>query len=161
METIIPQLVATLKGEDLTKIVAFGVDFESTPVIATATKPLDYRTVETSGASFPKIEGATPQTYLIYQAYEGEFHLTATVENETFNIHFVQPFPDGRLLLAGGRCAYRHNDPDKNGRIYDTHGNFLHGITLGDGIENIQVDAQGCGSGGRFNTRTLRHACSG
>jgi hypothetical protein len=56
----------------------------------------------------------------------------------------VELFPDGRILLAGARCAWRGpEDFDRNGAIFDPQTGRVDRILLGDGIEDIAVDEVG------------------
>jgi hypothetical protein len=155
MHTITLEPVATLTGEDDARIVAFDVDYEGTPVVTVATEPLDYRREGAGGVTFAKTQSASKQGYRIYKAYEGEFFLTTTIGGEPFNIHFTQPLPDGRLLLACGRCVNHNGTAEKNGRIYSEGGEFIHGITLGDGIEHLRVDLSGRIWAGYFDEGVL------
>lgn len=57
---------------------------------------------------------------------------------------YVDVFPDGRTLLAGGRSAWRAaNDYDLNGVIFDPVQKTVERIFLGDGISSVQVDSIG------------------
>ncbi|MFE0506617.1 hypothetical protein [Peribacillus butanolivorans] len=58
------------------------------------------------------------------------------------NIHHVQTFSDGTIMLVGSRCEYNEGKPDKNARFYDCNGRFLYALTFGDGIQSVQVDEQ-------------------
>jgi hypothetical protein len=56
----------------------------------------------------------------------------------------VDIFPDGKILVAGRRCAWRaHDDYDLNGAIFDPKTGKVSRILLGDGISEVGVDALG------------------
>ncbi len=53
-------------------------------------------------------------------------------------------FPDGRILIAGPRCSWRsETDFDRNGAVIDPKTGAVARLLLGDGIQNIAVDALG------------------
>lgn len=143
MQEIVIPPYASLAGADPGRIVAFDIGVDGFPYAVIATGPLDDRTVSPGGASFPKIRPETPQGYQIYRLHEGEAQLLTAIEREAFNIHHVQPLGEDQLLLACARCEHRKDRPDRNGRIYHTHGRIQGAITLGDGIQNIAVTPDG------------------
>ena len=142
-----PELIldpySSLSEADGGEVVAFGVGWDRLPYIVTALAPLDYRTADSGGATFAKIRPDGPQSYRIYRGLPGVAVLVATIEEEEFNIHQVQPMGDDRFLLVSARCQYHEEGPDENGRLYDGSGRFLGGITLGDGIQDVAVTTNG------------------
>ncbi|MBA4148286.1 MAG: hypothetical protein H0X66_09230 [Verrucomicrobia bacterium] len=139
MPTITLEPLATFDEPDIGELVAFSVGFDGLPYVVTAIKPIDYRATGDSGATFAKSKGETPQDYKIFRAEKEGFQLLVTIRNEPFNIHFVQPMPDGRFLLVCARCHYNRSDPERNARIYDSAGTCVSAITLGDGIQDVRV----------------------
>lgn len=56
----------------------------------------------------------------------------------------VEIFPDGRILLAAARCAWRGpEDFDRNGVIINPASGGVERILLGDGIADLAIDALG------------------
>lgn len=56
----------------------------------------------------------------------------------------VDLFPDGRILIAASRCAWRSKDDfDVNGVIVDPASGNQFRILLGDGIRDLAVDVDG------------------
>ena len=122
-------------------LIAFNITQSKDILLAVAKRELDYR--DESGC-FAKVKTENGQDYRIfYSAGENLIHLT-DIENEFFNIHNIQLFDDGRILLVCGRSQYRtETDFDKNGRIYSQTGEFLSDLLLGDGIQDVQVTNDG------------------
>ena len=57
---------------------------------------------------------------------------------------FVDRFPDGRILVAGGRTQrYLDGSHDLNGLVFGPDGQLIRRILLGDGIENVACDSRG------------------
>lgn len=142
-----PELIldpySSLSEADGGEVVAFGVGWDGLPYIVTALAPLDYRTPDSGGASFPKIRPDGPQSYRIHRGDPGTTSLVTTIQQEAFNIHQVQPMGHDGILLISCRCQYREDGADENGRLYHIDGGFLHGITLGDGIQDVAVTRNG------------------
>ncbi|MBR0895140.1 hypothetical protein JQ616_09300 [Bradyrhizobium tropiciagri] len=69
-----------------------------------------------------------------------------TIELPSLNLTFphVDIFPDGRVLVAGPRCAWRgEGDFDLNGAIIQPETGTTTRILLGDGISSAQIDGLG------------------
>ncbi|WP_148282193.1 hypothetical protein [Corallococcus coralloides] len=57
---------------------------------------------------------------------------------------FVQPLPDGEVLLVNGRSRYRSETGyERNAHVYSPEGTLLRELTLGDGIEDVQATSDG------------------
>lgn len=56
---------------------------------------------------------------------------------------FVQPLPDGQVLVVGSRCRWRPDGPDRNAIVFDHEGAVLGEHILGDGIEHVQATRRG------------------
>jgi hypothetical protein len=56
---------------------------------------------------------------------------------------FVQPLPDGEVLLVGARCHYRDGDPEKNAVVFSRYGKVLRRFVMGDGINSVQTTEEG------------------
>ena len=55
----------------------------------------------------------------------------------------VQPMPDGRFLVAGARCRWRRDGPDRNAVLYDADGQVVSEHVLGDGIGHVLATSTG------------------
>ena len=55
----------------------------------------------------------------------------------------VQPMPGGRFLVAGARCRWRRDGPDRNGVLYDADGQVVAEGVLGDGIGHVLATSGG------------------
>jgi hypothetical protein len=55
----------------------------------------------------------------------------------------VQPMPGGMFLVAGARCRWRRDGPDRNGVLYDTDGQVVCESVLGDGIGHVLATSDG------------------
>jgi len=72
--------------------------------------------------------------------------VATTVELPPLDLAFVMVdvFPDGRVLLVGPRVSWRsETDFDRNGAVIDPETGAVSRILLGDGIEDVFVDARG------------------
>ena len=55
----------------------------------------------------------------------------------------VQPMPGGKFLVAGARCRWRRDGPDRNGVLYDADGQVVAEGVLGDGIGHVLATSDG------------------
>lgn len=129
-----------LEDDGAGKIVAFGAGADGLPYILKATEPLDYRSKD--GCSLV-IRPKKPQSYKIYRVEPGRVGLAATIVNEPYNIHDIQPVGEGQFLLVCARCHYYEKYPEQNGRLYTSDGKLVRRLTLGDGIQDVQVAPDG------------------
>lgn len=101
-------------------------------------------TAESGGAIFPETTMKEPNRFRL-SIWRADGSLR-TIElpglDETFPL--VDIFPDGKILVAGRRCAWRDQDDyDLNGAVFDPNTGMLSRILLGDGINSAYVDALG------------------
>jgi hypothetical protein len=94
-----------------------------------------------AGVMFPKSRLEEPTDYLLMRQHGGE-RRTLVLWQEAIMASFVQPHPDG-LFLAGARCRWSPDAPEKNGLAVDWEGNELARFTLGDGIQDLRVAREG------------------
>ncbi len=128
-----------VKGGEL---VAFNVGSDGSVYLLVALEPVDDRR-EGQGSSFIKTVPDNPQTYRVIGLCGNQCFLDVGIEGERFNIHHVQPLPEG-LLLVCARAYYKGpRDFDKNGRVYTRTGKFVREILLGDGINDVQTTTNG------------------
>jgi hypothetical protein len=74
--------------------------------------------------------------------------LDVVLTGEKFNYHYLQPLGEDRLLLVGARARKYQNqagnrDCDYNAKVCDFDGNIITQFCLGDGIQDVQVTAEG------------------
>jgi len=106
------------------------------------TAPADYRMV-IPGAIGPKITTNRSQDFAVFR-FDGAKTTLFDIRGQHWNFHFVQPLPDGELLLVGARSHYRaRNDYDLNGKVFAEDGTLKREFLLGDGIEDVQTTDDG------------------
>ena len=126
------------------ELVALNVGPDSQLYAVIALNKLDYRIEVPTGASFAKSIPDSPQAYRVVAFQDGAASMDVHIASDKFNIHDIQPLPNGELLLVCGRSHYRGpNDYDRNGRIYSSRGELVREILLGDGIQSVQTTATG------------------
>ncbi|MBB3111534.1 hypothetical protein FHS18_003602 [Paenibacillus phyllosphaerae] len=82
-------------------------------------------------------------TYKVLTIDEENIYET-TINNQTYNYHFVQPLDKDKFLLAGARTRrFSDTDYERNGKIFDLDGVQLSELLLGDGIQQVQVTLSG------------------
>jgi hypothetical protein len=82
-----------------------------------------------------------PLDYVVLRSRAGELRKSMVVATPV-HASFVQPFGDGALLVSA-RCTYRRKGPDRNALIVDAAGQVVRRLTLGDGISDVRVTADG------------------
>jgi len=95
------------------------------------------------GARFPRTRMETPMRFRLVKVMEGA---RSIVDLPPLNVTFpeVDLFPDGKVLVAGTRCAwYAEGEFDLNGIVVDPVTGTHERILLGDGISRVNVDRQG------------------
>lgn len=95
--------------------------------------------------SFAKSLADTPQTYEVLRfSAPGAPPECVRLPPNRRNFHFVQPLPDGEVLLVGGRCRYLDKDAhERNAVVFSRDGRMTRELTLGDGIQDVQATADG------------------
>jgi hypothetical protein len=99
-------------------------------------------TVSPAGARFPDPAAARPVAARI-TVYTPELAAVTPIADLTLAHISVQPMPGGRFLLAGARCRWRRDGPDRNGVLYDADGQVLCETVLGDGISHVLATSSG------------------
>jgi len=125
------------------ELVAFNVGPDGVVYLVVALRPLDYRIEQPGWASFAKTVPEQPQRYRIVGLSGSRPILDVVVDGERFNIHDVQPLPDGLLLVCARSYFRGPGDFEKNGRVYTHSGEFAREILLGDGIQTVQATSEG------------------
>ena len=99
-------------------------------------------TVSPAGARFPDPAAARPVAARI-TVHTPELAAVTPITDLTLAHIFVQPMPGGKFLLAGARCRWRRDGPDRNGVLYDADGQVLCESVLGDGISHVLATSSG------------------
>ncbi|MDC0710788.1 hypothetical protein POL68_20090 [Stigmatella sp. ncwal1] len=94
------------------------------------------------GASSARSRTRRPYKAVAFQ-YDGlSFHRTELPELP-YAFPFIQILGTGHVLVAGGRCGYSKGRAELNASLYTPEGQLTHQLTLGDGIQDIQVARNG------------------
>jgi hypothetical protein len=120
--------------------VSFGVDVNG-DVWAIARRSPEQLTEERGIGIFPKSRLDSASDHMVVRWSRGELR-TLVFAGEQTVIGFVQPFPNG-VLMVGGRCRWRPEGAEKNALAMDWSGNTLGRWTLGDGIQDLRVTPNG------------------
>ena len=99
-------------------------------------------TVSAAGASFPDPGAARPVTARITM-HTPELAAVTRIADLALAHISVQPMPGGRFLLAGARCRWRPDGPDRNAVLYDADGQVVSEHVLGDGIAHVLATSTG------------------
>jgi hypothetical protein len=65
------------------------------------------------------------------------------VEDLALAHNTIQPMAGGRFLMAGTRCRWRAEGPDRNAMLYDTDGQVVSEHMFGDGIAHVLATSTG------------------
>jgi hypothetical protein len=99
-------------------------------------------TVSAAGASFPDPAAARPVAARI-TVHAPELAAVTPVQDLALAHITVQPMPGGRFLVAGARCRWRPEGPDRNAVLYDSDGQVVSEHVLGDGIAHVLATSTG------------------
>ena len=99
-------------------------------------------TVSAAGASFPDPAAARPVAARI-TVHTPELAAVTRIQDLALAHITVQPMPGGRFLVAGARCRWRPEGPDRNAVLYDADGQVVSEHVLGDGIAHVLATSTG------------------
>ena len=99
-------------------------------------------TVSAAGACFPDPAAARPVAARI-TVHTPELAAVTPIADLALAHITVQPMPGGKFLVAGARCRWRRDGPDRNGVLYDTDGQVVAEGVLGDGIGHVLATSDG------------------
>ena len=119
------------------ELVAFNVGPDGLAYFVVALEPVDDRIEGPGGVSFAKTIPEHRQRYRVVAIAGSQPVLDVVIDGERFNIHDVQPLPDAFLLVCCRSRYFRHDDFEKNGRIYSREGEFLREILLGGATHTV------------------------
>ena len=131
-------------GGDVLVCVSVGPTGEVVAVWTTpeARAAITSTTVSLAGASFPDPAAARPVAARITVHAPGLTAVTSIQDLALAHIT-VQPMPGGRFLVAGARCRWRPEGPDRNAVLYDADGQVVSEHVLGDGIAHVLATSAG------------------
>jgi hypothetical protein len=104
--------------------------------------PVTAATVSAGGARFPDPATARPVEARI-TVHAPELAAVTPIADLALPHITVQPMPGGRFLVAGARCRWRGDVPDRNGVLYDADGQVVSEHVLGDGIGHLLATSTG------------------
>jgi hypothetical protein len=99
-------------------------------------------TVSAAGARFPDSAAARPVAARITVHTPNLASVIPIADLGLAHIT-VQPMPGGQFLVAGARCRWRRDGPDRNGVLYDANGQVVAERVLGDGIGHVLATSSG------------------
>jgi hypothetical protein len=99
-------------------------------------------TVSAAGASFPDPSAARPVPAHI-TVHAPDLVAVTQIQDLALAHITVQPMPEGRFLVAGARCRWRPEGPDRNAMLYGADGQVVSEHVLGDGIGHVLATSAG------------------
>jgi hypothetical protein len=99
-------------------------------------------TVSAAGASFPDPGAARPVAARI-TVHTPELAAVTPIADLVLAHITVQPMPEGRFVVAGARCRWRPDGPDRNAVLYGADGQVISAHVLGDGIAHVLATSTG------------------
>ena len=99
-------------------------------------------TVSAAGACFPDPAAARPVQARI-KVHTPDLAAVTPITGLPLAHITVQPMPGGTFLVAGARCRWRRDGPDRNGMLYDADGQIVAEGVLGDGIGHVLATSDG------------------
>ena len=129
---------------DVLVCASVGPDGEMVAVWTTpeALEAVTSKTVSAAGASFPEPTAAHPVAARI-TVHAPELAAITPMQDLALAHITVQPMPGGRFLVAGPRCRWRPDGPDRNAVLYDAGGQVVSEHVLGDGIAHVLATSTG------------------
>ncbi len=128
-------------------LVYLGVGYDDRLVVATSSANPD-RTYagrdESPGfASFPHSMATERYRVEVLTLDANLTTSTRTIEEVPVAHPFVQPAPDGSVLLVGARARYADGQAEENAWLISPGGSIVSSFCAGDGIQSVQVDGSG------------------
>lgn len=122
--------------DESSQTVIFGIDCHGV-IYCGATMLSGRPAVPTDRGSFPISQHNSSQEYRmsVFDPIQGNRFV---VVKSTLAIHFVQPAPEG-LLLVGARCYFRDGKGENNAIHVNWSGEVVREFCLGDGISDVRV----------------------
>lgn len=105
----------------------------------------DARDTSAGGASFPRTRTDSSSRVALATYVEDSLMPSHQVVVAELSVAhpLVQPLPDGEFVIAGGRCSWRPEGPERNALLIGSDGSIKRTGTIGDGIEHMLVDDTG------------------
>lgn len=97
-------------------------------------------TVDPGGASFSDAQTAPVDAHITFHGTEprSPIRFALTVAHP-----FVQPLPDGQVLVVGARCRWGTQGADANAWVFDADGDVVAAATFGDGVQHVATTPSG------------------
>ncbi len=116
-------------------------------VVAVWTAPQDadattIMTTTAAGVRYPE-PGTDPPVAARITVHDPGLTAVTRIAELTLAHIFVQLMPGGRFLIAGARCRWHEDGPDRNAILYDAGGQVVSEHVLGDGIASLLADSSG------------------
>src|SRR5262245_53686623 len=123
------------------ELVDVQIGFDGATYVLLADRPTEYRDEK---GIFARVRPKRRQSYVVLVITEDGSHRVIPIPPQDMNFHYVQPMPDGNLLLVCARSYFRGmRDFDRNARLVSPDGRAVSDFLLGDGIQDVQTDATG------------------
>ena len=104
------------------------------------------------GARFPRTRPVDrPDVALTVHDGAGAAVTVTVVRGLPVSFPLVALLSDGSFLVVGARCTWRPDGPELNALVVDADGEVVHRGCLGDGIQHLQVGADGTVWAGYFD----------
>jgi hypothetical protein len=104
--------------------------------------PVTSAAVSAAGACFPDPAAGRPVEARI-TVHAPEPAAVTRIADLALGHITVQPIPGGKFLVAGARCRWRRDGPDRNGVLYDADGQVVSEGVLGDGLGQVLAGSDG------------------
>ncbi len=139
--TFVADFAPHLNGRE---IVSVGVGPENEVLLlattSTAKEKALGRYVQMGRASFPMSKIAPYRSDILQFAPDFQGEISIEVEEAH---PFVQPLPNGEVLVVAARCLNRDGNPELNAAVYDWQGKLTRRFVMGDGLEHVAVARDG------------------
>lgn len=107
---------------------------------AAGRETLQSSTVDSGGASSPKAQTAPVEAHITFHGAEPRTPLRVAL---TVAHPFVQPLPDGQVLVVGSRCRWGPQGAEANALVFDADGVLVAAATFGDGVQDVATTPSG------------------
>ena len=147
--TLVADFAPQLNGRE---IVSFGVGPQNEVLLLATTRPVKAealgRVVQPGWASFPLSKTAFYRAGILQFTpdFQGEIALGTEAAHP-----FIQPLPNGEILIVAARCHFRDGHPEQNAAVYNGDGTPARRFVLGDGLEYVWASPDGSIWAGYFD----------
>ena len=143
---------ASLAGR---QIVSWGICYDGTMAalaVESADSSLPFERSENTFASFPATQsseafGPTLLRLNDASAQDAQAQIQpiqdVALPSTTAAYPHVQVFPNGEILIVSARCSKTKDGPELNATVYSSEGKELRNFCIGDGVQDLRIDARG------------------